>query len=61
MRMRGKAGTRIGGRMGRPGKSKPREMKPPPHALFPVGEAGGSRRSLQEAQTTRIDQTWTGA
>jgi DNA polymerase II large subunit len=49
MGMRGKAGTRIGGRMGRPGKSKPREMKPPPHALFPVGEAGGSRRSLQEA------------
>ncbi len=49
MRMRGKAGTRIGGRMGRPGKSKPREMKPPPHALFPVGEAGGARRSLQGA------------
>jgi len=49
MRLRGRAGTRIGGRMGRPGKSKPREMKPPPHALFPVGEAGGSRRSLQGA------------
>lgn len=50
-KMRSKAGTRIGGRMGRPGKSKPREMKPPPHALFPLGEAGGSRRSFQEAQT----------
>ncbi|NLV25911.1 MAG: DNA-directed DNA polymerase II large subunit [Methanomicrobiales archaeon] len=49
MNMRSKAGTRIGGRMGRPGKSKPREMKPAPHVLFPVGEAGGSRRSVQEA------------
>ena len=49
LRLRSKAGTRIGGRMGRPGKSKPREMKPAPHVLFPVGESGGSRRSLQEA------------
>lgn len=49
LRLRSKAGTRIGGRMGRPGKSKPREMKPAPHVLFPVGEGGGSRRSLQEA------------
>lgn len=49
MKMRSKAGTRIGGRMGRPGKSKPREMKPAPHVLFPVGEGGGSRRSVQEA------------
>lgn len=47
--MRSKAGTRIGGRMGRPGKSKPREMKPAPHVLFPIGEAGGNRRSVQEA------------
>lgn len=47
--IRSKAGTRIGGRMGRPGKSKPREMKPAPHVLFPVGENGGSRRSIQEA------------
>lgn len=50
-RIRGRAGTRIGGRMGRPGKSKPREMSPPPHMLFPLGNAGGSRRSFQEAQT----------
>lgn len=47
--LRSKAGTRIGGRMGRPGKSKPREMRPPPHMLFPLGDAGGSRRSFQEA------------
>jgi DNA polymerase II large subunit len=49
--IRSKAGTRIGGRMGRPGKSAPREMKPPPHGLFPLGESGGNRRSFQEAST----------
>ncbi len=48
--MRSRAGTRIGGRMGRPGKSRPRKMNPPPHGLFPLGDAGGSRRSFQEAQ-----------
>lgn len=50
-KIRSRGGTRIGGRMGRPGKSKPREMSPPPHSLFPLGNAGGSRRSFQEAQT----------
>ena len=49
--IRSRGGTRIGGRMGRPGKSRPRKMNPPPHALFPLGEAGGSRRSLQEASS----------
>ncbi|MGA2105140.1 MAG: DNA-directed DNA polymerase II large subunit [Methanoregula sp.] len=63
-RLRSRSGIRIGGRMGRPGKSKPRKMSPPPHALFPLGESGGSRRSFQEAsihteesdaQATEID------
>ncbi|MFZ0004942.1 MAG: DNA-directed DNA polymerase II large subunit [Methanoregula sp.] len=49
IRLRSRSGLRIGGRMGRPGKSKPRKMSPPPHALFPLGESGGSRRSFQEA------------
>ncbi|MDD1673064.1 MAG: DNA polymerase II large subunit, partial [Methanomicrobiales archaeon] len=53
-RLRPRGGTRIGGRMGRPGKSKPREMSPPPHCLFPLGNAGGSRRSFQEAQTHTV-------
>jgi len=48
--VRSRAGTRIGGRMGRPGKSKPREMKPPPHSLFPIGDEGGARRSFQAAR-----------
>ena len=47
--IRSKAGTRIGGRMGRPGKSAPRKMKSAPHALFPVGDGGGARRSFQGA------------
>ncbi|MDP3104338.1 MAG: LAGLIDADG family homing endonuclease, partial [Candidatus Methanoperedens sp.] len=31
-------------------KSDKREMKPAPHVLFPIGEAGGRRRSLQNAK-----------
>ncbi|MDP2845612.1 MAG: DNA polymerase II large subunit, partial [Candidatus Methanoperedens sp.] len=37
-------------RMGRPEKSDKREMKPAPHVLFPIGEAGGRRRSLKSAK-----------
>ena len=47
--VRAKAPTRIGARMGRPEKSKRREMRPPPHVLFPVGEAGGKTRSVLDA------------
>lgn len=49
IKMRSKAGTRIGGRMGRPGKSAPRKMKPPVHVLFPLGKSGGLRRSVISA------------
>ncbi len=49
-RIRPRAPTRIGARMGRPEKSNKREMKPAPHVLFPVGEAGGRTRSLQDAK-----------
>jgi len=45
-----RAPTRIGARMGRPEKSNKREMKPAPHVLFPLGEAGGRTRSLQGAK-----------
>ncbi|MFH0815528.1 MAG: DNA polymerase II large subunit [Methanobacteriota archaeon] len=41
--------TRIGARMARPEKAKEREMKVLVHALFPVGEAGGSQRLFSEA------------
>ncbi len=56
-RLRSRSGTRIGGRMGRPGKSKPRKMTPPPHVLFPLGDSGGNRRSFQSASahTAEVD------
>ena len=61
LKIRSRAGTRIGGRMGRPGKSKPRKMNPPPHVLFPLGDSGGSRRSFQLASshTEDVDETIT--
>ncbi len=48
-RIRERAPTRIGNRMGRPEKSEQRELSPAVHTLFPVGEAGGNRRSVTEA------------
>ena len=48
--IRARAPIRIGARMGRPEKSDKREMKPAPHVLFPIGDAGGKRRSLQNAK-----------
>ncbi|MCX8193780.1 MAG: DNA polymerase II large subunit, partial [Candidatus Pacearchaeota archaeon] len=48
-KIKDKAGTFIGARMGRPEKAKPRELKGSPHVLFPVGEEGGKLRSVQTA------------
>jgi DNA polymerase II large subunit len=39
----------LGGRVGRPEKTKERMMKPAPHALFPIGIYGGSRRNIIDA------------
>ncbi len=47
--LRDKSGTFIGTRMGRPEQSKPREMKGNPHVLFPIGNYGGSTRSINKA------------
>jgi DNA polymerase II large subunit len=44
-----RGGTFIGARMGRPEKAKYREMRPPVHVLFPVGNAGGKMRNVVEA------------
>ncbi len=49
VRIMSRAPTRIGARMGRPEKAKERKMKPPPHVLFPVGQAGGNQRLVKEA------------
>ncbi|MFC4405313.1 LAGLIDADG family homing endonuclease [Haloarchaeobius iranensis] len=46
--VRERAPTRVGNRMGRPEKSESRDLSPAVHTLFPVGEAGGSQRSVAE-------------
>ncbi|MHC1582760.1 MAG: DNA polymerase II large subunit [Candidatus Syntropharchaeia archaeon] len=52
VKIRARSPTRIGGRMGRPEKSKRREMKPAPHVLFPLGEYGGKNRLFKDAMGT---------
>ena len=47
--LRKKFSTSIGVRIGRPEKAAPRQMKPPIHALFPVGDKGGATRDLLKA------------
>ncbi len=49
IRVREKAPTFLGARMGRPEKAKRREMRPLVHALFPVSLSGGVHRNLIEA------------
>jgi len=47
--VRAKAPSRIGARMGRPEKARERKMSPPPHVLFPLGQAGGKTRDIKNA------------
>ncbi len=49
VKIRDKAGTFIGARMGRPEKAKMRKLTGSPHILFPVGDSGGRMRSFQSA------------
>ncbi len=49
IRVREKAPTFVGARMGRPEKARRREMRPMVHVLFPASMAGGSRRDLVRA------------
>jgi len=44
-----KAPSRIGARMGRPEKAKPRKMTPAPHVLFPTGARKNRVRNLVKA------------
>ncbi|WP_435155812.1 DNA polymerase II large subunit [Haladaptatus sp. DFWS20] len=48
-RVRERAPTRIGNRMGRPEKSEKRELSPAVHTLFPLGETGGNQRDVAKA------------
>ena len=47
--VRNTVAIRIGGRMGKPEGSKLREMKPPIHALWPVGFNVGNQRMIKDA------------
>ncbi|MFP4654414.1 MAG: DNA polymerase II large subunit [Methanohalobium sp.] len=47
--VRARSLTRIGARMGRPEKSNRRKMSPVPNVLFPIGEAAGNTRKLNDA------------
>lgn len=49
VKIKDKAGTFVGARMGRPEKAKLRELAGSPNVLFPVGEEGGRLRSVQAA------------
>jgi len=49
IRVMKKSPVYVGARMGRPEKAKQREMRPNVHCLFPIGLAGGPRRSIIEA------------
>ena len=53
--VRARGPSRVGGRVGRPEKAYHRSMQPNVHGLFPVGAAGGPKRSLPVAarQTMR--------
>lgn len=56
IRIRDKAGTFVGARMGRPEQAKPRQMKGNPHALFPIGLFGGSTRSMNKAILNSVNR-----
>ncbi len=49
LRLEPKASRRIGARVGRPEKARPRAMKGNPNVLFPTGMTGTSARSITKA------------
>ncbi len=49
IKVREKAPTYIGARMGRPEKAKERRMQPPVNVLFPIGQHGGRTRDVKKA------------
>lgn len=59
IKMRDKAGTFIGARMGRPEKAKMRQMTGSPQVMFPVAEEGDRLRSFQSAlESNKINSTF---
>ncbi len=60
IKIRAKAPTYIGARMGRPEKAKEREMDSSPEVLFPVGGYGGKTRSLVKAFKSARERSYGG-
>ncbi|MBI5159764.1 DNA polymerase II large subunit [Candidatus Micrarchaeota archaeon] len=58
VRVRAKAPTYVGARMGRPEKARERWMESKPSALFPVGGYGGKMRSLVKAFKSARDRSY---
>ena len=54
VKIKKRAPTSVGARMGRPEKAKPRKMVPPPHVLFPTGIIKGRIRDLIKGANTVI-------
>lgn len=52
--IRARGPSRVGARVGRPEKARERTMSPNVHVLFPLGDAGGPRRSVAEAARRSI-------
>ena len=51
IKLKPKFSTSVGVRIGRPEKAAPRQMKPPVHTLFPIGDKGGPTRDLLKASS----------
>lgn len=49
VKIKNKSSTIVGIRMGRPEKARMRNMRPPVHVLFPIGNNGGIRRDIIKA------------
>ncbi len=47
--------TRIGARMGRPEKADIRQMKPPVHGLYPIGNQAGPQRLIKKTFNTLVE------
>ncbi len=63
IKVRHKAPTFIGARMGRPEKAKERKMQPAVNVLFPIGQSGGRTRDVKKAAakekiTVEVARRW---
>ncbi len=55
MKIKARAPTRVGARLGRPEKAGDRKMKPKVHSLFPIESWGDARRSIINASRNKSE------